>query len=156
MLFSAAGPGVFITHHPFLVGNNVRTVGKASCFIQYPIGLHNFQIRRIAEKGIVDLEEIGKGLLRKRRIGADAQNFSVFSLELPVIVVRTGRLQVLKSGGAKVQDVEIDEDILPAQATQLEFSSLRAGKLKVRRLIPYLHCQERSRGQKKQGGQKDY
>ena len=116
MLFCAGGAGVFITHDPFLVGNDVRTLGNASCFIQYPIGLHNFQIRRIAEKGIVDLEEIGKGLLRKRRISTDAQNFSVFSLELRVIVVRTGRLQVLKSGRAKVQDVEIDKDILPAQA----------------------------------------
>ena len=72
------------------------------------------------------------------RIGADAQNLGILCRELSVIVVRTGRLQLLDSGGAEVEDVKIDENILSSQAAELQLPSLRAIQLKVRRLLPDL------------------
>jgi hypothetical protein len=61
---------------------------------------------------------------------------------------------MLDSGGAVVSEVKINQHISPTKAAQLEFSSLRAGKFKVRRLIPDLHREKRSR-QQKQADQKN-
>jgi len=124
VFFPIAGPGILIANDPSLVDNNVRTFGDASCFIQYPKSLHHVELP-IAEKGIVELEEIGKGLLGEGRIGANPQNFSIFCLEFSVIV-RTGRLQLCNSDGAKVREIEIDENILPPKAAELKLSPLGA------------------------------
>ena len=121
-MFPIGGPNALKTNNPCLVDNKVGTFGDASCFIQYAKGLHHFLIP-VTEKGIADFEEIGKGLLRKDRIGADPQNFSIFCLKF-CIIVRTGRLQLLNSGGGKVQDVKIDKNILPPKAAELKLPSL--------------------------------
>ena len=63
--------------------------------------------------------------MRAFMIGADSQNFGILGLEL-LVIVRTGRLQVLDSCGSKVQDIEIDQNILSPQAAELEFSALGA------------------------------
>ena len=52
---------------------------------------------------------------------------------------------MLDSGGAVVGEVKINQRISRTKAAQLEFSSPRAGKLKVRRLIPDLDGEKRSR-----------
>lgn len=87
----------------------------------------------------MDLEKVSEGFLRKSCISANPQHFGIFSLELWVIFVRTGRLKVLKSNRAKVQDIEIDENIFAAQAAELKFSSNRTGKLKVGRPRSHFH-----------------
>jgi len=62
---------------------------------------------------------------------------------------------MLDSGGAVVREVKINQHIFSTKAAQLEFSSPRAGKFKVRRPTPDLHREKRSRQQKKQADQKD-
>lgn len=52
---------------------------------------------------------------------------------------------MLDSGGAVISEVKIDQHVSPTKAAQLELSSLRAEKLKVRRLVPDLHREKRSR-----------
>jgi len=124
VLFTIAGPDVQVTHDSLLVNNHIRALGYSSLLVKDAQGRHQLPIP-IAEKRIVDLGEVGKGLLREWRIGADSQNFGILGLEL-LVIVRTGRLQVLDSCGSKVQDIEIDQNILSPQAAELEFSALGA------------------------------
>lgn len=143
-MFQVAGPNALETDNPFLVDNKVRPLDTAARFVEYTKGLHNLLILRITEKGIIQLEKIREGLLRKGRIGAYAQDLSILCRKL-FIIVRTGRLNMLDSGGAVVSEVKINQHISPPKAAQLEFSSLRAGKFKVRRLIPDLDREKRRR-----------
>jgi hypothetical protein len=55
-------------------------------------------------------------------------------LEL-LVVVRTGRLEILDSRRIKVQNVEVDKDVFTLEITELKFAALAALKLKFRRLI---------------------
>src|SRR3989304_4087063 len=61
---------------------------------------------------------------------------------------------MLNSGRAIVQQVNINQHILPLKVTQLEFPSLRAGKFKIRRFFPHLQREQTWR-QEKQDRQKD-
>jgi len=45
---------------------------------------------------------------------------------------------MLDSSGGKVQDIEIDQNILSPQAAELELAPFGAVKLEVRGLVPYL------------------
>jgi len=112
-------------HDSFFVDDDIGAFSKSSFLIPHAEGLHHFPIP-IAQERVLDLREVDKGLLGEDRIGADAQNLGILCRELSVIVVRTGRLQLLDSGGAKVEDVKINEDIFPPQAAELEFSALGA------------------------------
>ena len=53
----------------------------------------------------------------KYDVGADAKDFGVLGSKLG-IVVRTGRLQALNSGWAKVEHVKIDKNILTLEAAE--------------------------------------
>src|SRR3970040_170891 len=70
VLFQVAGPDALETDKPFLVDNKVRPLDTAARFVEYTKGLHNLLVLRITEKGIIQLEKIREGLLRKGRIGA--------------------------------------------------------------------------------------
>jgi hypothetical protein len=52
--------------------------------------LHDFTVS-IAQQRVNNLGEIGEGFLRKRRVGANPDDFGVLGLEKR-IMVRTGRL----------------------------------------------------------------
>jgi len=53
------------------------------------------------------------------------------------VIVRTGRLQILDSCGAKVEKIEIDQNILTFQAAEFELATLRAVQFKVGGFISY-------------------
>jgi hypothetical protein len=94
---------------------------------------------------VVELDEVDKCLLREDRVGADPQNLGILCRELSVVVVRTGRLKVLDSGGAKVQDIKVDENVLPFKTAELEFASFGAVKLKVGGLLSDLYSRSSNR-----------
>ena len=71
-MFPIAGPNVLITHKPFLADNKIGTLGAACCFIKCTKGLRNLLILKIAEKGVIQFQEIRKGLLRKGCVSAYA------------------------------------------------------------------------------------
>jgi hypothetical protein len=52
-------------------------------------------------------------------------------------------LKVLDSGGAKVQDIEVDENVFSSKAAELKLPPLGALKLKVRGLLPHLDGKDR-------------
>ena len=130
MLRPVGGPGVLKTHDAFLIYDDVRAFTEPSSLIPYTEGLHHLPIP-VAEKRMFNLGEIDKGLLGEDRVGADPQNLGIFCLEFCVIVVRTGRLEMLNSGGAKVQDIEIDQNILSPQGAELEFAPFGALEFKI-------------------------
>jgi hypothetical protein len=100
----------------------------------------------------MDLGEIRESLLREGRIGADAYDFGIFRLKL-VVTVRTGRLQVLDSGRAEVEDIEVDENVFAFEAAELELAAFGAVELEVRRLVADLEGGGRQdRGEKKHEG----
>ena len=52
-----------------------------------------------------------------------------------LVIVRTGRFQILDSGGIKVKNVEVNEDVFTFEITQFKLAPFAALKLKVRCLI---------------------
>lgn len=141
-MFQVAGSNALETNDPFLVDNEVGPLDNAARFVEYAKGFHNLLIL-ITEKGIIQLQKFREGLLRKGRIHAYAQDLGILCLKLGVIV-RTGRLNMLDSGGAVVSEVKINQHISPTKTAQLEFSSPRARKFEVRRLISDLDREKRS------------
>lgn len=117
ILFRVGRPDIVVFDHSFFIDDDVRPFGQTSGFVVNPEGLHDFAIA-IAEQGIDDLGKVGEGFLGKRRIHADTDDFSVFCLEERE-VVRTGRLQVLDSSGAEVEDVKVNQDVLAFEAAEL-------------------------------------
>jgi len=91
--------------------------------------LHHFAIS-IAQKRVVNLGKVNEGPLGKYHVGTNAQYLGVLGLELGV-VVRTGRLKTLNSGGAKVEHVKIDKNIFTLEAAKLEFAAAGALKLEL-------------------------
>ena len=80
--------------------------------------MHHGDIAASAQQRIADLVVIGEGLLGEHSRGGHADDLGIFCLELSVIVVRTGREQLLGSGRIEVISVEVNQDILASQATQ--------------------------------------
>jgi hypothetical protein len=128
---------MFVTHDTFFIDNEVRPAGDSLIFSVHAKSLHHFSIG-VAKKGVLDLGEIYERLLREGSVSANPYDFGILSGKLAVVLVRTGRLKVLDSGGAKIQCVKINENILAFQATQFEFSALSAGQVKVWRLFAHL------------------
>lgn len=79
-----------VTDHAFFIDDDVGTFCQTSPFVPNTEGLHHFAVS-IAQQRIDNLGKVGKGFLRKRRIGADPEDFGVLGLEKR-IMVRTGRL----------------------------------------------------------------
>jgi hypothetical protein len=103
----------------------------------------------VAQQRVIDLGEIGESLLRKWRIGANAQDFSVLGLELR-IVVRTGRLEILDSGRAEIKNVEVDQNVLALEAAQLDLATFAAVELKIRGFLADLKRENQTRQRDKQ------
>jgi hypothetical protein len=146
VLLAVGGPNVQVTDHAHFIDDDIGALGEAPLLIKDAEGRHRFAVA-VAEKGIIDLGEVGKGLLRERRVGADPENLGILGLKL-VILVRTGRLQIFDSCGAEIKNVEVDEDVFSLEAAELEFPSLAAVELEVGRLFSDLKggCAQ-SRGQ---------
>jgi len=82
-----------------------------SGLVEYAEGSHGLAAV-VAKQRVIDFGEVGKGFLGVGSVDADSQYFGVFCLELRIIV-RTGRLQILDSGRAEIENVKIDQDIFP-------------------------------------------
>ena len=79
----------------------------AEIVLQDAVAPNHLEVRIIAEERVRQLQGVGKRLLRKQAIRADAQHLDIQVLER-LIVGPTGR-DILRSGHAKVVDVELDE-----------------------------------------------
>jgi hypothetical protein len=72
--------------------------------------------------------------LRKWRVAADTDDFSVFGLE-KCMVVRTGRLEILDSGRAEIEHVKVYENVFTLEAAQFELAALAAVEFEVGRFV---------------------
>jgi hypothetical protein len=142
---------MFVTHNAFFVDNEVRSTGYSLIFPVHAESFHHLSIG-VAQKSVFDFGEINECLLRERGISANADDLGVLRRKLAIVLVRTGRLEVLDSSGAKIQCVKINENVLAFQAAQFEFSALSAGQVKVWSLFPHFEAQSR-RGKRQQGHQ---
>src|SRR5687767_8598787 len=122
--------------------------------IEHAVGLDCLEIRRIGQQRIVELDEIGEGLLGEAHIRADAHDLGAGRLELR-IVVPTGR-QFLDSRRREIDQVELDDDVfLALQVGELEVAALGAGQVEVGRLVADFErrCRAWQAGQsQRQGG----
>ena len=130
---------IFVTNDACFIDNEVRALRQTPLRIQYPVGSQRLEVGKIADHRKIDLQEVGERFLRERRVGAYRDDFRVYLLEL-LVIVPTGR-KFLDSSGSKVEDVKLDENVFRALETaQLEFASLGARQLKVRRFVADLNC----------------
>lgn len=106
---------LFETNDSVLVDNHVRSIRRSPLFFVHAVRLHHLAVP-VAQKRVLDLDEIDECLLRKRRVGADSYDFGVLGGKLGIVLVRTGRLQVSDSARAEIQDVEINQDIFALEA----------------------------------------
>jgi hypothetical protein len=143
VLFAVRRPDVLITNHPLLIDNNVRPFRQSSIRIPNAESAHNLAIP-IAQQRVLDFGEIHERFLRKDCVGADAENFGVFYGKFFVVVVRTGRREMFDSGRAIIQYIEVDQDVFPAQITELEFAAGGAVKLKVRGRLSHFYGTDES------------
>jgi len=95
-----------------------------SRLVEHAEGRHGFSAV-VAEQRVIDFSEVCKRFLGVGCVDADAQHFGVLRLELGIIV-RTGRLQILDSGRTEIENVKIDQDILPLEAAQFQFAAFGA------------------------------
>ena len=75
-----------VTNDALLIDNKIGAPGQLRLWVEYAVGFDRLQIGKIAHQGKVKLEKVGKGLLRKNCVGADADDFGVDLLKLPIII----------------------------------------------------------------------
>ena len=75
-----------VTNDAVFIDNKIGTLGQLRLRVEHAVGFDRLQIGKIAHQGKVELEKVGKSLLRKNCVGADTDDFGVHLLKLPIII----------------------------------------------------------------------
>ena len=77
---------LLVTNDALLIDDKVRALRQLRLRVEHAVGFDRLQVGEIAHQGKVELEKVGERLLRKDRVGADADNLRVDLLELRIVI----------------------------------------------------------------------
>ena len=106
---------VFVTNDACFIDDEVGALSEPALRVENAVSGYRLEIRVIAEDGKIELEEVGKSLLRKRRVGADSDDFGIDVFKF-IVVVATRR-QLLDSRRREVENIKFDEHVFLALET---------------------------------------
>ena len=127
-----------LADHSLRIDEKERPVRGHRRFVENPVAADDLPFRKIAEQRERQLQGVGEGLLRERRVGTDGEVLDTQGFEA-LVVGLPGR-QVCRSGRSEVRAVKFDEDpFLASEVVQGNVEPRGGRQLEVGRLVAHLN-----------------